>query len=304
VSVQPAAARRDRRPPSRHLPGDLGRVLRESLRFVHGPVVLVTVTQPGEFDNLTAAKRWRALNGRLRVELDRRYGLHPPRIVARVAQRQRRGADHLHCVYLARTPDQRERVRAWVEAYREFASVYGLGFVDDPFRLRRGRDGQMRDMVFEQPEIAGAYLGRYLAGGQLERFLSASDTSWRVFWVSPELLKASGWSLERCRWVRQGWHVAAGTWRGSAGPFGGLVTRLPSWWFRPDDRDWVMSVIGSSASSVGNVRGGTGGPAAGADGDGREAGAPAGGRGPAPKRTERRRRREAIAAGRSGRTAS
>src|SRR5205814_853512 len=49
VSVQPAAARRERRPPSRHLPGDLGRVLRESLRFVHGLVVLVTVTQPGEF---------------------------------------------------------------------------------------------------------------------------------------------------------------------------------------------------------------------------------------------------------------
>ena len=100
----------------------------------------------------------------------------------------------------------------------------------------------MRDMVFEHPEVAGAYLGRYLSGGQLERFLEASDRSWQPLWVSPVLLQASGWSLERCQWVRQGWHVKRGTWRGSSGPFGGLTSRFPSWWFRPEDRDWVLSI--------------------------------------------------------------
>jgi hypothetical protein len=39
-------------------------------------------------------------------------------------------------------------------------------------------------------EIAGAYLGRYLAGGQLERFLEAADRSWKPLWVSLILLQA------------------------------------------------------------------------------------------------------------------
>jgi hypothetical protein len=126
-------------------------------------------------------------------------------------------------------------MHVWVEAYRAHAELYGFGFVDDPFKLRRGRDSQMRDMVFERPEIAGAYVGRYLAGGQLAEFLASEDRSWKPLWVSPALLHASGWSLERCQWIRQGWHVQRGTWRGSGGPFGGLTSRLPSWWFRPDD---------------------------------------------------------------------
>ena len=96
----------------RHLAGDMSRVLRESLRCVHGPVALVTVTQPGAFDNRTAGRRWRSLNGRLRVVMRRDYELTPPRMIARVGQRQRRGADHLHAVYLCRTRDERERMEA------------------------------------------------------------------------------------------------------------------------------------------------------------------------------------------------
>src|SRR5439155_18639045 len=88
VETGSAGARRGGR---RHLAGDLARVLRESMGRVQGAVALVTVTQPGRYDNRTAAARWRALNGRLRVELERRHGLRPPRIVARVAQRQARG---------------------------------------------------------------------------------------------------------------------------------------------------------------------------------------------------------------------
>ncbi len=242
--MRPAGGPADERKVSRYLAGDMSRVLRESMRCVHGAVALVTVTQPGKFDNRTAARRWRALNSRLRVVMSREHGLQPPRIVARVGQRQRRGADHLHGIYLCRTPDEHERMRVWVDEYRGHAESYGFGFVDDPFKLRRGRDGEMRDMVFERPEIAGAYVGRYLASGQLAEFLKASDRSWKPLWVSPTLLKQSGWSLERCQWVRQGWHVQRGTWRGSSGPFGGLTTRRPSWWFRPEDREWVLGIVG------------------------------------------------------------
>lgn len=104
----------------------------------------------------------------------------------------------------------------------------------------------MQDMVFKHPEIAGAYVGRYLAGGQLEQFLKATDRSWQPLWVSPTLLQQSGWTLERCKWIRQGWHVQRGTWQGSKGPFGGLTPRRPSWWFRPDDKAWVMCVVGQA----------------------------------------------------------
>jgi hypothetical protein len=29
-------------------------------------------------------------------------------------------------------------MHVWVEAYRAHAELYGFGFVDDPFKLRRG----------------------------------------------------------------------------------------------------------------------------------------------------------------------
>jgi hypothetical protein len=65
-----------------------------------------------------------SVNGRLHVVMSREHGLQPPRIIARVGQRQRRGAGHLHAIYLCRTPDERERMRAWVEAYRRHAETY------------------------------------------------------------------------------------------------------------------------------------------------------------------------------------
>ncbi len=133
----------------------------------------------------------------------------------------------------------------WVALYREFAPQYGFGFVDDPLRVRRLRDGSHRDMVFDRGEVAGSYIGRYLGGGQLERAMWAEDRSWRLWWISPVLLRQSGWSLQRCRWIRQGWHVKHGTWHGGGNAvMGRLSTRLPSWWFRPEDRAWVSAVVG------------------------------------------------------------
>lgn len=243
----------------RFLAGDIARLLRENLSVLRGAVALVTVTAPGVVEtcpccgqrvserlgsrreveawNRGAARSWRRLNAYLRRRMWVLYGVPPPRTVARVAQRQERGADHLHLVMLARTPDERERIRLWVELYRSCHVRYGLGFVDDPFRPRKNG----RSMVFERAEVAGAYLGRYLAGGQLERLLVAGDRSWRPYWVSPVLMARSGWSLARCRWVRQGWRIVSGVW-GRRTWYGGM--RYPAWWYDPEHRRWVLAVLG------------------------------------------------------------
>lgn len=254
----------DRRAPvgRRHLAGDVARVLRENLGTLRGAVALVTVTAPGAIEtcpccservssrlvsrsevgewNRGASRSWRRLNAYLRRRMWVEHGQPPPRVVAWVAQRQERGADHLHLVMLARTPHERERVARWVALYRRVHARYGFGFVDDPFRVRANG----RDMVFDRAEVAGAYVGRYLSGGQLERFIQADDRSWRPFWVSPVLMARSGWSLARCRWVRQGYHVSRGTWGQGRGVMGKLISRLPSWWFDPSHRAWVMAVHG------------------------------------------------------------
>lgn len=227
--------------------------------MLHGRVALVTVTGPGAIElcpccgrrarvrietpqdaarwNLGESIAWRRFNARLKVEMLRRYGERPPRVVVRVAQRQKRGVDHLHLVMLARTPDQMRRVRLWVALYREFHVAYGFGYVDDPDHLDRAG----RTRWFEHAHVCGIYLGNYLAGGQLEQFLGASDRAWMPVWVAPALKARSGWSLERCRWVRQAYAMSRGqwsrrTWYGHAW--------FPSWWFSESHREWVLSVVG------------------------------------------------------------
>lgn len=229
--------------------GDYGRLLRECLGSVFGSVALITGTAPGgtftasegSSWNRGAAKRWRAFQAQLRAQMWRRYGVPPPRVICRVAQRQKRGLDHLHLIALCRTLDERERIRLWVGLYREYSGHYGFGFVDDPFHERRGKDGQLRDMVFRSGRVAGIYLGRYLHGGQLERFLAADDASFRPVWISPVLLARSGWSLARCQWLRQAWHLRNGTWRKRTW-YGSLW--LPGWWLDGEQRAWVLAVTG------------------------------------------------------------
>jgi hypothetical protein len=90
--------------------GDVARVIRESLRDVRGRVALGTVTAPGgTFNtgeasawNLGAGKQWRLLRDRIKREMWRKYGLRPPVVLVRVAQRQGRGLDHIHIVCTSR----------------------------------------------------------------------------------------------------------------------------------------------------------------------------------------------------------
>jgi hypothetical protein len=114
---------------------------------------------------------------------------------------------------------------------------YRVGFIDDPFR--EDRHGRVR--VFEDARRAGAYLGGYLGGGQLERMLAAADRGIAAVWVSPVLLARTGWTLARCRWVRQGYEIAGGRWQ-SRTWYGQLL--LPSWWHDDDHRAWVCAVLG------------------------------------------------------------
>jgi len=175
----------------------------------------------------------------------RRHGVPPPRLLVWVAQRQGRGLDHLHLVFWCLGADHEQRIRWWVAIYRELHLDYGFGFVDDPFHVRQSkRTGKRQNMVFKRGEVAGVYLGNYLAGGQLERFVAASDRSWRPYWISPTLMQRSGWSLERCHWKRQGFLVSHGLWRADSTRFGTLSTRLPSWWFDDDHKSWVCAVLG------------------------------------------------------------
>ena len=249
------------------------------MRQVHGSIALTAVTAPSNRGmsaanvaawNRSASKRWRAMGARLRTELQRRHGLRPPNALVRVAQRQTRGLDHLHILWGMASPDARERIERCVELYREFHEEYGFGFIDDPLmprhpKLPNGRPDRskpIRDMVFDRPARAGSYVGRYVGSGQLERFLDATDRSWRPFWVHPALIEMSGWSLARCKWVRQSWYVRNGMWglqykSQQARSMAHLESRLPSWWHRTEDKAWVCSVTGwdgvPGASLVGRL---------------------------------------------------
>jgi len=210
-------------------------------------VALVTVTAPGAAElpdrstiadwNRTASRRWRLFRQRLGVEMWRRHGSPGPRVVARVAQRQRRGADHLHLVMLARSPDERRRIAQWVELYREHNAAYGFGFVDDPFHLAKGRT-----RLFEDPGGAGAYVaGNYLRSEQLTRTIEGADRSWAVLWVSPVLMARTGWSLARCRLIRRAWRWEHGRW--SQRTWYGRPA-LPGFFFEPDTLEWLRVVTG------------------------------------------------------------
>lgn len=188
--------------------------------------------------NAEMHRRLRRLDGRIRMEMWRR-GERPPRVVAWVKQLQGRGALHKHAVALCRSPDERRRIALYVALYRSLHVRYGLGYIDDPFHVRKGG----RDAVFEQAGIAGNYLGKYLGGGQLERAMTHDERAgWgHLWWVSPWLLRQSGWSLTRCKWVRQGHLLRTGAWS-SRTWYGGVA--FPSWWHSDGHRSWVLAVLG------------------------------------------------------------
>lgn len=250
----------------RLLAGDWERVIRENLRDLFGAAALVTVTAPGlDFRpcsccgrvnthacgtddeisawNLSASRRWELLRKRIAIELHRE-GVSGPIVLARVAQRQARGADHLHLVMVCAQPRHESSIRAWLRVYRSVHTDYGFGYVDDPFR-RRASPGapEGRTMVFESPGVIGRYLGPYLTSEQFERYLAAPDKSFRPVWIAPGLLRRTGWYVGRCKWIRQAWLLSQGIYQSGSvqtPALSRLESRWPSWWFVPAEREWVL----------------------------------------------------------------
>lgn len=221
--------------------GDYRRVLLSALDTVDHPVALITITPPGHealppsedgfrLWNRRAAWNWAKLDRRAKGRL-RRHGLRL-RPLARVAQRQRRGLDHLHLVVALEHAGDRMALAAYVAHLKELGPERGFGWVDDPLIARhpKGRDGRpnralpKRTRVFESASIAGRYLCRYLTeSDQLASMIAAGDHSFRPLWVSPVLTQRSGVTVRRLRRVRHAYFVVRALDQGSR-------PTLPVWW--------------------------------------------------------------------------
>lgn len=227
--------------------GDYRRVLLAALECCAHPVALLTVTAPGadalgDADaihrwNRTAARRWSKLDRTAKRRL-RTRGLSV-RPIARVAQRQRRGADHLHLVLLLEHELDRAAIAAYVDALRDLGPRYGFGWIDNPlFRRRNRRSGVVHDMVYASATIAARYLTRYLTEdeGQLAALLNGRDYSWRPLWVSPALTAVSGVTVRRLRRVRHAYFVKAALDMGSR-------PTMPVWWGDLRERTIILSLL-------------------------------------------------------------
>lgn len=231
--------------------GDYRRVLLAGLGVVNHPVALVTITPPGDAAlppdaasyrlwNRTAARKWKQLDCRVKGRM-RRAGLPVPVLLARVAQRQKRGLDHLHLVFRVGSLDERRSLEVYVSHLKELHAEYVFGFVDDPFK-KRGPAG--RTMVFEDASIAGRYLTRYLTESpQLVNLLDARDASFRPLWVSPSLTMVSKVTCTRLRRCRHAWHVVASLEQGSR-------PRLPAWWGDIGERLIIRSLLSPQLASA------------------------------------------------------
>lgn len=234
--------------------GDYRRVLLCAFDLVDHPVALVTITGPG-YDaiarddqsaarrwNLSAAWRWRRLDRRCKARL-RASGLKL-RPMARIAQRQARGVDHLHLVLACEDPFDKLSIQHYVSHLKELAPGYNFGLVDDPFHMRHpklpsgkpNRALPKQNMVYQSAQIAGRYLTRYLTGSQLETMVREGDHSFRPLWVAPSLTQASGVNCRRLRRVRHCWHVMRAEDQGSR-------PRLPVWWKSISERVAVKRLV-------------------------------------------------------------
>jgi hypothetical protein len=226
-------------------------VLLAALSLVDHPVALVTITPPGDDalpPDVDGYRDWNRRSAWLFGRMDRRakgrlrrQGLKL-RPVARVAQRQRRGLDHLHLVVLLEHDADRAALAAYVAHLKELAPLYRFGFVDDPLHVRRNRrSGELHDMVFQSAAIAGRYLCRYLTeSDQLASMISAGDHSFRPLWVSPQLTQASGVNVRRLRRVRHAYFVVKALEQGSR-------PTLPVWWGDLRERVAVKALLRPAA---------------------------------------------------------
>jgi hypothetical protein len=145
-------------------------------------------------------------------------------------------------VFAVRSPADRVALQAYVAHLRELHPLYRFGFVDDPFRRRRARDGRLRTMVFDQAGVAARYLCRYLTeSNQLASMLQAGDHSFRAIWVAPSLTQASGVSMRRLRRVRHAYWVLRAIHENRSRP------TLPVWWGDLREKTEILRLLRPAA---------------------------------------------------------
>jgi hypothetical protein len=165
-------------------------------------------------------------------------------MVASLVQRQRRGVDHFH-IPLRAAPWDHETNRLYIASLKELGSSYDFGYVDDGYlprhpKLPNGRPNRSlpkRNLVFEDPIVAGRYLCRYLTdSAQLIELLTSRERVSRPLWVNPELTRASGVICRRLRRVRLAFHVVRALDAGSR-------PRLPAWWGDLGERRKTLALL-------------------------------------------------------------
>lgn len=182
--------------------GDRRRVFSVNLSMLDDPVLLVTVTAPGddvlprgsdgrcEWGALhdwsrTIPKRWKALRDQATRAITNKGGKVP--IYAYRWDLQKRGAPHIHLIVRSSTT-----ARQFAERLGFYAERHGFGFVDT----------RLKDVPAWR---AGTYLTRYLVK-ENERWTTEERRKLlprKEFWVSPRLIEASFMSMRTCRKIRE-----------------------------------------------------------------------------------------------------
>lgn len=224
-----------------HWARDWRRVMAINLAAKHGPVVLVSITAPGE-DRLpwdeahcahrrrhrhrgpagcrvqqraarewadSATWRWARLRNAARLAAQRAQAneltgeLGPaPTLLERVWEPQKRGVPHLHLVLGFATGAERQAARVFVDELKRLAGEYDFGYVD----------GKLEPITAED---ASRYLSSYLTGRNAKHKASIRENvadpvmPRSLIWLTPALTSTS--SSPRIAAMRERLGVARGT---------------------------------------------------------------------------------------------
>ena len=148
--------------------------------------------------NLTASTRWRRLHRRV-YQAVRRHGVRPV-LLARVFEKQRRGALHVHPVLGYKTPAERHAAHLYARYLSDLAGQYGFGFSE-------------RKLTSRSPKRVAAYLSSYFVTGKkgkltLQQSVMAADMPRSIIHVSVSLTQETGVTMRELRFRRFVWFIS------------------------------------------------------------------------------------------------
>jgi hypothetical protein len=197
--------------------GDTRVRILQNVEAYGGPVVLVTITGPGddrlprgedgrvlvgprEGWNRSAPDRWRKLHRAAAERARRKHGRFS--LVAWSWEYQRRGVLHKHVILGVATARELAAAHTYVQALDELRHRHDFGFVD---RGRKHKGGRALEVV---PAVrAGRYVAKYLAKRQdgrivLSETVLAVDVPPLVVYVARTLTTRTGVTMRSLRWRR------------------------------------------------------------------------------------------------------